>query len=81
MTSAHRARQPAIVGWDTLTKTEREIADLVAEGLKNREIAARRFVSIRTVETHVTHILAKLGIPSRRELIVARAVARAHSER
>ncbi len=52
----------------TLTKTERQVLELVAEGLTNREIAAKRFVSVRTVESHVRHILDKLGIPSRRQL-------------
>ena len=55
-------------GGETLTRTEREVARLVGEGLTNREIAEERFVSVRTVETHVSHILDKLGIPSRRQL-------------
>jgi DNA-binding CsgD family transcriptional regulator len=61
-------------GSDALTRTEREVLTLVGEGLTNAEIAVRRFVSVRTVETHVRHILVKLGIPSRRQL--AREVAR-----
>jgi len=51
-----------------LTPSEAEIADLLAEGLTNREIAAKLFVSDRTVEHHVTAILRKLGVRSRREL-------------
>lgn len=54
--------------WETLTKTEREVVRLVGEGLTNSEIAAQRFVSVRTVESHIRNILAKLGIPSRRQL-------------
>jgi non-specific serine/threonine protein kinase len=48
-----------------LTAREREIASLVARGLSNREIAKRLFVSKRTVDAHVEHIFAKLGVNSR----------------
>lgn len=49
----------------TLTRRESEVARLVARGMSNREIAESLFVSPRTVETHVEHILAKLGLRSR----------------
>ncbi|MFJ7212972.1 AAA family ATPase [Amycolatopsis sp. NPDC098790] len=52
-------------GWDSLTPTETKIAGLVVEGLSNPQIAARMFLSPRTVATHVSHILAKLGVHSR----------------
>jgi DNA-binding CsgD family transcriptional regulator len=55
-------------GWDSLTGIEVEIAALVAQGLTNREIGERLFNSPRTVERHITHALAKLGMTSRREL-------------
>lgn len=48
-----------------LTRREAEIAELVARGKSNREIAAKLYVSSRTVETHVSHILAKLGVSTR----------------
>ncbi|WP_033263500.1 helix-turn-helix transcriptional regulator [Amycolatopsis vancoresmycina] len=52
-------------GWDSLTPTETKIAGLVVAGLSNPQIAARLFLSPRTVATHVSHILAKLGVHSR----------------
>jgi DNA-binding CsgD family transcriptional regulator len=55
-------------GWASLTPAERRVAELVSEGLLYKEIGARLFVSRRTVETHVTHLFAKLGIASRIEL-------------
>lgn len=60
-------RHPAH-GWDSLTRTELAVVDLVAEGLTNREAAQRLFISPRTVETHLAHVFAKLGISSRVEL-------------
>jgi predicted ATPase/DNA-binding CsgD family transcriptional regulator len=51
-----------------LTKREFEVAALVARGLTNREIAAELFLSVRTVEVHVDHILSKLGFRTRTQL-------------
>jgi non-specific serine/threonine protein kinase len=48
-----------------LTRREREVADLIAKGLTNKEIAARLVISQRTAEGHVEHILVKLGFTSR----------------
>jgi DNA-binding CsgD family transcriptional regulator len=52
-------------GWDSLTPTETKIAAFVEEGLSNPEIAGRLLLSRRTVATHVSHILKKLGVHSR----------------
>ncbi|MEE6261558.1 ATP-binding protein [Plantactinospora sonchi] len=49
----------------TLSAREREVAELVAQGLTNHQIAGQLVLSPRTVETHVTRIIAKLGVPSR----------------
>jgi len=65
------ATKPGMAG--RLTRREHEIAGLIGEGLSNREIAARLVISQRTAETHVEHILSKLGFSSRAQ--VARWVA------
>ena len=51
-----------------LTPTEERVAELVAEGRSNKEVAEALFVSVRTVEANLTRIYAKLGIRSRTEL-------------
>lgn len=51
-----------------LTDREREVAMLASEGLSNREIADRLWISVRTVDGHVSHVYAKLGIRRRDEL-------------
>lgn len=51
-----------------LTARELEIAELIAEGLSNRQIATRFTLSVRTVETHVQHIMLKLGFRSRTQI-------------
>ena len=57
---------------DGLTPTERRVADLVAEGRSNKEVAGELFVSVRTVEANLTRVYAKLGIRSRTELAAIR---------
>ncbi|MER7936335.1 MULTISPECIES: AAA family ATPase [unclassified Streptomyces] len=55
-------------GWEDLTESERKLVPLVVEGLTNRAVADRLYVSVHTVNTHMKHIFAKLGINSRVEL-------------
>ena len=56
---------PSDHSFDALTTRERTVAELVSDGLSNRQIAARLYLSERTVETHVSAILAKLGVRRR----------------
>jgi predicted ATPase/class 3 adenylate cyclase/DNA-binding CsgD family transcriptional regulator len=61
-------RKRPTTGWASLTSTELAVVGLVSEGLANKDIAARLFVSPRTVQTHLTHIYTKLGLTSRLQL-------------
>lgn len=63
-----RPRRRRSTGADALTPAEQRIAKQVLQGMTNREIAEASFVSLRTVETHLTHTYQKLGITSRAEL-------------
>lgn len=54
---------------DGLTRREREVAVLVATGMTNRMIAAELQIGVRTVETHVSNILSKLGFTSRSQIV------------
>ena len=55
----------------SLTARERQLLDLIASGLDNREIAERLVISDKTVRNHVSHIFDKLGVPNRGQAIVA----------
>jgi DNA-binding CsgD family transcriptional regulator len=66
-------RQRPASGWESLTPMESQVVDLVAEGLSNKQVAERLFVSPRTVSTHLSHVFAKLGVSSRSELTAAAA--------
>jgi DNA-binding CsgD family transcriptional regulator/tetratricopeptide (TPR) repeat protein len=60
--------EPEMSGWAAMTTAELAVARLVAEGLTNREVADRLFVSQHTVNSHLRHAFLKLGINSRVEL-------------
>jgi len=62
-------RRRPVTGWKALTPTEVKVAYLVAEGRSNPDVAAELFLSRNTVQTHVSHILAKLGARSRAEIV------------
>jgi len=65
-------------GWDGLTDAERSVVHLVAEGLTNRQVAERLYISPHTASMHLRHVFTKLGINSRVELtrlVLERATA------
>ena len=64
-----RSASAAKVGWDAVTATERRVLALVGQGLSNAEVAAALVVSRRTVESHLAHVYAKVGISSRIALV------------
>jgi predicted ATPase/DNA-binding CsgD family transcriptional regulator len=68
-------RRPAS-GWTSLTPTECEVVQLLAEGLTNPEIAERLFISRATVKTHLIHVFSKLSVSTRAQL-AAEATRRA----
>ncbi|MER5264109.1 AAA family ATPase [Actinosynnema sp. NPDC002837] len=64
----HAKHRRATHGWESLTPTELKVTELVVSGLSNRQIGERLFLSGRTVATHVSHVLAKLGVRSRTDI-------------
>ncbi|WP_020016366.1 response regulator transcription factor [Promicromonospora sukumoe] len=66
--SAAPSRAPAVR--DLLSRREAEVMDLVADGLANGEVAARLFISEKTVKNHVNSLFAKLGVTTRSQAIV-----------
>nr|WP_255546085.1 MULTISPECIES: BREX system ATP-binding domain-containing protein [unclassified Nesterenkonia] len=73
---AVKSRLLSVAGrYASLTPRERDIAHLISQGRTNREISESLFVSKKTVEYHVSNLLPKLGMSSRRELWTAAAVA------
>jgi DNA-binding CsgD family transcriptional regulator len=56
------------VGWESLTDTEARVAELVAQGLTNRQVARDAYMSRHTVDTHLRHIFRKLAVASRVQL-------------
>ena len=63
-----KPRRVALSGVEALTASERRVAELAGDGLTNREIAQALFVTMRTVEGHLTRVFAKLALSSRDEL-------------
>ena len=63
-----RPRRVVLTGLDSLTASERRIAELAGQGLTNREIAQTLFITARTVEGHLTSVFRKLRLHSRDEL-------------
>ena len=68
-----RPRRVVLTGLDSLTASERRIAELAGQGLTNREIAQTLFITARTVEGHLTSVFRKLMLDSRDELPAALA--------
>lgn len=67
-------------GWDSLTPMEVRIVELVAQGITNPQIGEKLFVSARTVQTHLSHVFAKLGVATRAELAAKAAHRRSPVE-
>lgn len=70
-----RPRRPASSGIDSLTVSQRRVAELAATGLTTRQIAETLFVTSKTVEYHLRHTYRKLNVGSRAELIEALSAA------
>ena len=62
------AREPRAI--DPLTEREREVVELLAQGVTNKDVAQRLFLSVRTVEAHLRSSYAKLGVRSRTEAVL-----------
>ena len=69
--SGVRSRHKAVAAWDQLTAQELQIAQLVADGLSNREIGERLYLSHRTVASHLYRFFPKLGITSRSQVFAS----------
>lgn len=68
-TYMHKAERAAMDPYDTLTNREREVLHLAAQGCNNADIAAKLFISRRTVEVHRASMMQKLGLDSQTDLI------------
>ena len=74
-----KPRSTALSGVESLTPSERRVAAMAAEGLGNREIAQALFVTLRTVEMHMSNAFRKLDVSSRTQLADALARPRPHA--
>ena len=74
--AANEQRRP-VLGWSTLTPSEGRLAALVADGMTNKQAAARLYISHHTVDAHLRHIFRKLDINSRVELAKLVAIQQA----
>ncbi|HEX2103703.1 MAG TPA: AAA family ATPase [Solirubrobacteraceae bacterium] len=74
--SGARPRRRAVTGTDALTPSERRVCELATEGMTNKEIAQALFVTLRTVEMHLSSAYRKLGIDSRSKLAAELAPSR-----
>ena len=72
-TGAH-PRRVMLSGLESLTASERRVAQMAAEEVSNKEIAQALFVTVKTVEVHLSSVYRKLAINSRRQLAAALAV-------
>jgi len=68
MKTAARQFDGTHTGWSSLTATEEQVAEAVSQGLTNRQVANRLYMSPHTVDSHLRHIYWKLGINSRIDL-------------
>jgi DNA-binding CsgD family transcriptional regulator len=66
-----RPRRIALSGHESLTPSERRVTDLATQGMSNKQIAQALFVTLRTVEMHLSNSYRKLGITSRDQLPAA----------
>ena len=78
--TGERVRRYTPIGVESLTPSERRVAELAANGMTNRQIAQTLFVTVKTIETHLAAVYDKLGIRSRQQLPAALTMGRAGVE-
>ncbi len=68
ISTLRQSRRRPVAGWESLTEAEMDVVRLITSGMTNRQIAARLYLSPRTIQTHVSHIMRKLGVARRSEI-------------